>query len=561
MPRFPKTSEPLPPPGARELRAAPTGGRGAAFRFALLAGAALLCVTPAFAGLWGARDQYLTRLTSGVELDPETLDRFGETLALGDFNADGFADVAVGVPGAVVGGDLDAGSVHVFYGSANGFRTDNDEVFDQDIAGIAGDAEPGDQFGSALATGDFDGDGYADLAIGAAGEDIGSVVDAGAIWILYGSAGGGLSATGSDDFNESSPGVPQSTDTEDRMGHALAGGDFDGDGFDDLAVGIPGKDHPNCAGGPDDGEIVVFPGSAGGVTTAGLQSVQAGNVVHCGAVIGESLAAADFDDDGYEDLAYGVPTYMDGGGGGTPESGAIYVVAGSAAGLDNAVWEIWSQESAGVPGTAEDLDHMGEALAIGNFDGNSRADLAIGLPFNGDGVGDVGDPGGALTLFGSSSLLTSTGANWIEQGSAGVPDTRETNDRFGNALASGDFDGDGYGDLAIAAAEEDYSGSADAGIVIVLEGSPAGLVEATAQRLSQDLPGAFEDTDPGDEFGRSLAAGDVDGDGVDDLVVGVPGQTIGVDADAGAIHLFRGALFAADFEDGAGLTEWSAASP
>ena len=80
---------------------------------------------------------------------------------------------------------------------------------------------------------------------------------------------------------------------------------------------------------------------------------------------------------------------------------------------------------------------MGEALGIGNFDGNSRADLAIGLPFNGDGVGDVGDPGAVVTLHGSSSLLTASGALFLEQGASGLPDLVETNDRFGNALASG----------------------------------------------------------------------------------------------------------------------------
>ncbi len=158
-----------------------------------------------------------------------------------------------------------------------------------------------------------------------------------------------------------------------------------------------------------------------------------------------------------------------------------------------------------MPGGAEPGDHLGEALTVGNFNGDSRADLAIGLPFNGDGNGDVGDQGGIIVLYGSSSLLASSGAVFIGQGSGGIPDAQELEDRFGSALASADFDGDGYGDLAIGAAEEDFSGT-DAGVVIVSPGSPSGLLQSSTQLLSQDFPGVFEDTDSGDELGRVLRA-------------------------------------------------------
>ena len=524
----------------------------------------LLLASPALAGVWGARDQYLSRLSSGVELDPEMLDRFGEALAVGDFDSDGHADIAVGVPGAVINGDVDAGSVHVLYGSANGFRTDNDDVFDGDSAGIAGDAEPDDRFGSVLAAGDFDGDGFDDLAIGAPAEAIGSASHAGAFWILYGTAGG-LTTSGSDDFNQDSTGVPTGAHANEEFGAALAAGDFDHDGYDDLAVSAPSEDRPDCAGGPPEGLVFVFWGASGGLSSTGIQWLDTGVLeggLLCGTEFGKALAAGDFDNDDYEDLAIADPKLADWDGSiFVSEAGAVYVVAGSASGLDPGDYERWSQEASGVPGGAEPFDHMGEALGIGNFDGNSRADLAIGLPFNGDGVGDVGDPGAVVTLHGSSSLLTASGALFLEQGASGLPDLVETNDRFGNALASGDFDGDGYGDLAIGAAEENFGAGTNAGIVMVVPGSPAGLVRAAAQLISQDFPGVKEDTDTDDEFGRALAVGDVDGDGLDDLVVGLPGQTIGLDSAAGAIHLLFGALFAADFEDGAGTSEWSTVSP
>jgi hypothetical protein len=535
----------------------------------LIASSIALLASPGFAGVWGAHDQYLTRITAGVELDPVEFDTFGRSVATGDFNNDGFADAAVGVPRAVIGGDLDAGSVHVFYGSANGLRTDNDIVFDQDLPDIGGGAEPGDNFGLVLATGDFDNDGFDDLAIGAPFEDVGSVVDAGAFYVLYGSASG-LTAAGSLDLNEDAAGVPGTAETEDLMGFALAAGDFDNDGFDDLAVSLPGESVDPCTiqARPNEGWIHVYQGSASGITTTGIQTFHTGQLsvetgLLCGIEIGEALAAGDFDNDGFDDLAVGAPLASDfaAGAGGVSEAGTVYVVAGSASGLDVADSEKWQQDTSGVPGGAEPLDHMGEALAAGDFNGDGRADLAIGLPFNGDGSGDVGDQGGVIVLMGSSSLLTTTGSLFIDQGSEGVPDTQETDDRFGNALATGDFDGDGRDDLAIGAADEDFAGDTNAGIVMIVPSSASGLVQSLTQVVSQDTPGVFEDTDAGDEFGFALAAGDVNGDGSADLVVGIPFQNIGLDADCGAIQLLRGALFAADFEDAAVLTEWTSHTP
>lgn len=137
-----------------------------------------------------------------------------------DFNNDGFADLAVGVAGENLGAIGNGGAVNVLYGTASGLTGAGSQLFTQDT-GVPGAAEPGDGFGDALAVGDFDGDGFADLAVGVSLEDVGAVVDAGAVNVLYGSADG-LTGAGSQLFTQDTPGVPDSVEFDDFLGEALA---------------------------------------------------------------------------------------------------------------------------------------------------------------------------------------------------------------------------------------------------------------------------------------------------------------------------------------------------
>ena len=159
--------------------------------------------------------------SGGVIGVAEESDIFGFALAGGDFNNNGFDDLAIGAIGEDIGVIPDAGSVNVLYGSANRLTATGNQQFFQGSGGLVGIAEEGDLVGAALSTGDYDNDTFADLAIGAPFEDIGTILDAGAINTLYGSAGT-LTTTGAQQFFQGNGGVAGTPEEGDTFGSSLA---------------------------------------------------------------------------------------------------------------------------------------------------------------------------------------------------------------------------------------------------------------------------------------------------------------------------------------------------
>jgi hypothetical protein len=267
---------------------------------------------------------------------------------------------------------------------------------------------------------DFNGDGAADLAIGAQGEDFG----AGVVHVLYGSAPGGLTATGSQLWSQNSPGIAGGAEQNDHFGIELAAGDFNANSAADLAIGTSGEN--NAAG-----------------------------VVH---------------------LLYG----------------------SSPSGLSGSGSQLWSQNSPGIAGGAEPDDSFGYILVAGDFNGDSAADLAVGV------LGENNFAGVVHVLYGSATTgLGATGSQLWSQDSPGIAGGAEPDDDFAT-LAAGDFNANGPADLAIGASGENNH----SGVVHVLYGSsPGGLTATGSQLWSQDSPGIAEVAEKGDSFGVALVAG------------------------------------------------------
>jgi FG-GAP repeat len=359
----------------------------------------------------------------------------------------------------------------------------------------------------------FDGDGIGDLAVGAPGEGVGAAGGAGAVQVLYG-ANGAMTSTGQT-FRQGAGGVPGSSEAGDGFGAAVAQGDFNGDGHFDLAVGAPGEDIGAVAAA---GAVTVLYGSDAGLVAAGSQLRTQANA-EAGDGLGGSLAANDFDADGYWDLAAGSPGEDVGG---RADAGAVSAFAGGPAGLATRA-VLFYQGSGLVKGTSEAGDRFGAAL--GASSSSLPGDLAVGVP--GEDVGAVVNAGSVIVLSSLGTLLAE-GSNLFTQSQP------EAGDGFGSAVSMGDYSHDGFSDLAVGAPGEAVGSRAAAGAVSVLYGSGGGLRHGPKQLFTQDSAGVAGLAEPGDRFGAALASGRYN-DWPDDLAVGTPGEDVGQGADAGAV--------------------------
>lgn len=457
--------------------------------------------------------QTLTPASAGAALAADA--RFGATVATGDFNKDGFADVAVGAPTDVVGGAA-SGSVYVFPGSASGVGAGRRLL--QTAAGAADEA--GDRFGAALAAGDFNNDGYADLAIGVPGELVGDI-KSGGIAVFHGKAAGLTTGT-----SLTQAALGWGNEAGDEFGYALAAGDFNRDGYADLAVGAPGE-------GPNGesvrgGDVGVFKGASGGLTAGwGVHQSDLGAANEAGDRFGAALAAGNVTGSAHTDLIIGSP-------GENSASGLVAVMPGAADGTGTG----FNRTQTNNGGSNEANDNLGAALAVGDFDKDGFADIAAGVP----GEAPGSDPaGGSLLVFPGASAQLGTGY-WLQQAEGGEPLT--AGDRFGSAVAAGDADRDGHADLLVGAPNKSYTGASRSGVAFLFKGrvKDTGGTRALspARRIAQhDVGDAAEGSDT---LASGLGFGDVNGDGRADAVVGAAGEAPSGQPRSGAVVVLRNAV-------------------
>ena len=421
--------------------------------------------------------------------DDRGMDELGFSVATaGDVNGDGYSDLLVGVPGWD-NGQSEEGAAFTYLGSPFGPANQPSWIVESNQADAA--------FGSAVATcGDVNGDGYSDVVIGAYLYDNGQV-DEGRAFVYHGSpAGLGAAPAWTAESNQAAA----------QFGFAVAScGDVNGDGFSDVAVGA--NLHNN--GQVDEGRASVYHGSPAGL---GVAAAWTGESNQGGAEFGVSVAGAgDVNADGFSDVIVGAAAYDNG----ATDEGRAFLYHGSAAGLG--ATPAWTAES------NQDGARFGGAVGgAGDVNGDGLSDVIVGADRYDNGEMDEGR---AFLYRGSAAGLEGTPA-WTAE-------SNQADARFGGAVASADVNGDGFSDVVVGAYLYDTNHN-DEGRAFAYRGSATGIAAAPDWTTPQ-----FMGNGPNSHIGHAVAnAGDVNGDGFPDVVVGAPGFSHPQTAEGRALLFF-----------------------
>ncbi len=470
--------------------------------------------------------------------------RFGHDSVAGDFDCDGKDDLAVGEPMRDVDGQLNAGRVTVLFAPTADEVTlpeiDASEALEMRLHAetTLTSASYNAWFGHALAAEDFDGDGCDDLAVGAPWIDD----RRGAVFVYYGSDDPDLvlDPATRERLDRDDTELAGSAVAGDQFGYDLAAGDVDGDGTGDLVATTPGyltrRGLVSALFGGTNGldAYAVLPderiqGSSG---MPGQAETNDGNLM--------VLAVGDLDGDTYDDVAVGYPREDLSGW----MEGYVVVIPGSASGLTTT--GILGFDQSSISGeTTEDYDFFGNNLAIGDVDGDSYGDLLIGS--FGQDWGTAANTGVAHLVYGSSTGLDLSSATRMRAADWGDPEVERT--WFAYGMAIGDFDGDGFDDVALGATDREAGGLDRAGRIYVAYGQSSGGLQfvATADPESP-TEFLFDRADPllggppaqDSQFGNKLAVGDWNGDGVDDLAAGAYAERVDGYHSIGTAHVLYG---------------------
>ena len=412
-----------------------------------------------------------------IESPSNSAERFGISVATGDFNDDGKDDLLVG---ADYYGSPQDGRAYIFYGSSTGIS----EKPDKTLESKSNDEE----FGRSVAVGDFNDDGNLDVLVGAPGYGGGNDYRGGA-YVYWGPD------FGSSDYTLL---YYYSTGRYQYMGQSVAVGDFDKDGKDDALIGVF---QANPTGGTDQvGAAHIYLGE--NIPNSGSHNISDINLSdHSNPVedeekkqgFGYAVAAGDYNGDGYDDALVGVPFYH-------PQSsnqcGRVSLFLGGSS-MDSTV------DVHLFNGSENSDQNFGYSLTFGNFDGDDYHDALIGAPYK-----DYKGYGLAYVFEGENDPDNTTSADTILE--SVIED-----EGFGCAVATGDIHNDGYDDAFIGAEAYDN----DRGHVYGFDSNDSGGLSTT---VSYNL--RSESTDD-KYFGHAIAIGDFDGNNYGDLAVGSYGYS------------------------------------
>ena len=472
------------------------------------------------------------------------------SIAIGDVNGDGFADLILGDPAADVeeGNRRDAGKVYVIFGRPRLEATYDLAKSHADI--VVTGARPGDMLGTSVAVGDINGDGRLDLIIGAVGADGPDGLperrrDAGAVYVIYGRPNPNKLI---DIFDGDQDITIHGEAPGDRFGASVATGDLNGDGIADLIVGATDADGPRKERA-NAGQVYVLFGSTSFPRTIDLARRNADMTVfghNATDQVGSVVVSAEVNGDGFDDLIIAAPQ-ADGPGNGRNNAGEVYIIFGSTT-LPERIDLAKDRPDVHIYG-ADAGDTLGVSVAVGDLDGDGFADVIIGAP---GASGPQNKRPGAGEVY-----VLRGGALWqgVYDFAVGQYDMivygAEAGDRLGRAVASGLIGGatfdDPYWDIVLGADSADgpENRRRNAGeAYLILGQSP---LPRTIDLAARDAPvaAAFVGAEADDRLGSAAIAGDLDGDGLAEVILGAlnaDGEE-NLRPDSGEAYIFFGSRF------------------